>query len=114
MTKKEILPTREEAMQICTDKLKSILDAMIVIDQNTKTEIRYQYGLTNQRLSNMKITEKNWYGIPPHELWQEYEELEKQLKYLEIFSDKFFRILYMRWYDLIQIYNPYTKFKIKK
>lgn len=102
---------RNEARVRIKAKLKAQLDAMIVIDGATKAHILNKFHNTDIRFTKMKFTEKKWNTTLNWDLWEDYKELEAQFKMLDIFSDKFYSILNLAWYELIQSYNPYTTYK---
>ena len=107
MAKKNKKPTQEEVRTECMQRFRNILSTLIVIDGATKAQILNIYHNTDVKLRKMKLTKNKWSKLDI-DLYSEYNDIEKQFKMLNIFSDKFYSVLYLAWYELIESHNPYN------
>ena len=113
MAIKKNVDKRAEARKYIYEKFEKKITNLHVLSDETRFFILGAFTKTQLRFSDMKFTKKSWdkYTEDSNKgLWKDYLELELQLKMLTIFSDTFFSALYLAWYELIQVFNPYTEF----
>lgn len=104
--KKEIKKSRKDARFDHLIELTKTINAMIVLDSVARGYILSQYQNAISRLTALKITNKVYADMNRQDLFKEYDELEKQFKMLNIFSDESYRAVSTQWSYMLNTFNP--------
>lgn len=100
--------TRVEALKRLVMTLEHMPLSSLAKDLITK-----EWTKTYDRFNSLKVKhskkadwEKAWKELSYDDLFKEYKTIEDHFKHLNIFSDKFYSTLNMRWNDLLNTFSP--------
>lgn len=104
--KKEIKKSRKDSRFDHLVEFTKMINSMVVLDGMSRGYIILQYQTAISRLTGLKITNKVYADMTREDLFKEYDDMEKQFKMLNIFSDAFYRAISIQWNYMLNTFNP--------